>query len=151
METDDIAACAQIMASTPLWIRYGVTLTSAKRRLHMALATNAALFVAEMAEEIVGFVWCVEKGAFARSGYIPLIGVRPEATSQGIGEALLAQAEAFLRSSSPDVFLTVSDFNVKAQRFYQRHGYQQVGALPDYVIEGVTELIFWKRLTSASA
>jgi len=151
MKMEDVSTCARMMASTPLWIRYGVTFDSAHRRLQEALAAGGALFVAEMSEEVVGFVWCVERGAFARSGYIPLIGVHPKTTSYGIGGALLAQAEDFLSASSPDIFLTVSDFNVKAQHFYQKHGYRQVGALPDYVIEGVTELIYWKRLTSASA
>jgi ribosomal-protein-alanine N-acetyltransferase len=42
--------------------------------------------------------------------------------------------------------LLCSDFNTEAQRFYRRAGYEQVGALPDYVVPGVAELIFRKRL-----
>ena len=34
------------------------------------------------------------------------------------------------------------------QRFYQRHGYAQVGALPSLVVDGIDELIYWKRLRS---
>jgi ribosomal protein S18 acetylase RimI-like enzyme len=63
-----------------------------------------------------------------------------------VGGALMDRAEAFLSQSSPDIFLLTSDFNQSAQRFYQRRGYRQVGALPDYVLPGVTELIFWKRM-----
>jgi ribosomal protein S18 acetylase RimI-like enzyme len=44
------------------------------------------------------------------------------------------------------VFLLTSDFNEDAQAFYRRLGYQQVGAIPDYVVPGITELIFYKRL-----
>ena len=44
-----------------------------------------------------------------------------------------------------DVFLLVSDFNHVAQAFYRRLGYVQVGAIPDYVVSGVTELVFRKR------
>jgi len=142
----DVAACARIMAESPLWIRYGVTLESAKKRLGEAVAAGESLFVAELAGVVAGFVWCVERGAFARSGYIPLIGVRPNMAGHGVGAKLLDHAEAFLSQSSPDIFLTVSDFNEGAQRFYRRQGYKQAGALPDYVLEGVTELIFWKRL-----
>jgi len=145
MERADIPTCAEFMAATPLWIRYGVTVASATARLEAALASGAALFVAEIGQEVVGFVWCVEQGAFARSGYIPLIGVRPGKSGHGVGTALLTYAEKFLSRSSPDVFLTVSDFNLGAQHFYQKHGYVQVGALPDYVLDGVTELIYWKR------
>jgi len=149
MTFDDVEACAHIMATTPLWIRYDVTLASAKQRLAGAVAAGASLFVAELSGEVVGFVWCVEQGAFARSGYIPLIGIKPGVTGHGLGARLLGYAEAFLGQSSPDIFLTVSDFNEAAQRFYQRQGYKQVGALPDYVLAGVTELIYWKRLVSS--
>ena len=43
------------------------------------------------------------------------------------------------------LFLLVSDFNVDAQRFYQRHGYTQIGAIAGYVVPEVVELLFWKR------
>jgi len=102
--------------------------------------------VADEAGEVVGFVMCVERGAWARSGYIPLIGVAPTHKGKGIGLALLQRAESFLSHSSSDVFLLVSDFNTPAQRFYERHGYTRVGALPDYILPGVTEYIYWKRL-----
>ncbi len=148
MTAADVDACARIMAENSLWQRYSVTFESARERLGAAVAGGESIFVAEVAERVAGFVWCVERGAFARSGYIPLIGVAPEATGHGVGGRLMDHAEAFLGRSSPDVFLTVSDFNEAAQRFYRRRGYRQAGALPDYVIPGVTELIFWKRLQS---
>jgi ribosomal protein S18 acetylase RimI-like enzyme len=142
----DVEACARIMAENPLWQRYGVTLASARKRLSGAVAAEETIFVAERAGEVMGFVLCVERGAFARSGYIPLIGVHPDAAGQGVGRALMDRAEAFLSQISPDIFLLTSDFNQGAQRFYQRRGYRQVGALPDYVLPGVTELILWKRV-----
>ena len=145
MTPDDLPACADLMANTPLWRRYGVTASSARARLANALAGEGRLFVAVDDEALLGFVWCVRRGAFARSGYIPLIGVQPGETGRGVGAALLAKAEAWLGEDSPDVFLTVSDFNTAAQHFYQRHGYTEVGALPNYVIDGVTEFIYWKR------
>ena len=52
---------------------------------------------------------------------------------------------------SADVFLLVSDFNTTAQAFYRRLGYEQVGAIPGYVVPGITELIFRKRASSYSA
>ena len=145
MTPDDLSSCADLMASTPLWRRYGVTAASARARLADALDGPGQLFVAADDQAVLGFVWCLRRGAFARSGYIPLIGVQPGETGRGVGAALLAKAEAWLGEESPDVFLTVSDFNTAAQRFYQRHGYARVGALPDYVIDGVTEFIYWKR------
>jgi len=39
----------------------------------------------------------------------------------------------------------VSSFNTRAQAFYARHGYRQVGQFDDYVIEGASELLLYKR------
>ena len=58
----------------------------------------------------------------------------------------MAAAESLVAGLAPDMFLLVSDFNIDAQRFYQRLGYVQVGALPAYVLSDVTELILWKKL-----
>jgi len=143
----DIAACAQLMAASPLWIRYGITVERAAARFESGLSEGATILVAESGGAITGFVWCVARGAFARSGYIPLIGVAPDEAGQGIGAALLARAESYFSETGTHVFLLVSDFNTAAQRFYQRRGYTQCGALPDYVLPGITELIYWKHLT----
>jgi ribosomal protein S18 acetylase RimI-like enzyme len=141
----DIPDCARWVAETPLWQRYGVTETSFRERLKDGLANGATIYVAEQAGEVVGFVWFVERGAFNRGGYVQLIGVRPGERSQGAGRALMEFAEKEMFARTRDVFLLVSDFNVAAQRFYQRLGYRQVGVLEDYVVRGVSELIFWKR------
>lgn len=144
MTQDDLPAVAAIMARNALWQRYGVTLASAAQRLQRGLENGATIAVAEAEGQIAGFVWYVVEGAFQRSGYIMLFGVAPDAHGQGIGRALLSHAEAALFAVSPSIILLVSDFNREAQRFYQRHGYTQVGALPDYVRPGVSELIYFK-------
>jgi len=144
----DIEPCAALMAEAPLWQRYGVTVASAAARFESALRDGGLLLVADDgAGKPLGFVWVVLRGAFNRSGYIPLIGVDEGQRGGGIGQQLLAAAEDHLRQSAiQDMFLLCSDFNGAAQRFYQREGYTQVGAIPDYVIPGITELIFHKRL-----
>jgi hypothetical protein len=42
--------------------------------------------------------------------------------------------------------LCVSSFNARAQAFYTRHGYRQVGQFDDYVIDGASELLLYKRV-----
>jgi len=135
----DIADIARWVAATPLWQRYNVTETSFAERL----ANGATIFVATRADAVLGFVWVVPRGAFNRSAYIQLIGVRPDARASGVGRALMEFAEA--HAPSRDIFLLVSDFNTAAQNFYARLGYVQVGKLDDYVVQGVSELVFWKR------
>lgn len=147
MQQDDVRACAAFIAVTPLWQRYGVTVSSATERLSTGLRSGAVMLVAEgRLGEVQGFVWLVVRGAFDRSGYIPLIGVDSAARGQKIGQRLLKAAEDHLRPLAKDIFLLCSDFNLDAQRFYERQGYTKVGAIPDYVLSGITELIYRKRL-----
>ena len=143
----DIADIVRWVAATPLWQRYGVTEAGFAHRLLEGLANGAMIFIAERAGAVLGFVWLVARGAFNRSAYIQLIGVRPEARARGVGRALMEFAETHVQSR--DIFLLVSDFNTDAQKFYARLGYKQVGKLDDYVVEGIAELIFWKRVKEA--
>lgn len=143
MTPSDVPSIAHWVAATPLWQRYKVTESSFAERLNAGLADNATIYVAGRDGQAIAFVWLVERGAFARSAYVQLIGVRQDARSGGIGRALMDFAEA--KGNSPDVFLLVSDFNLEAQRFYARLGYKQVGKLDDYVVQGISEIVFWKR------
>jgi ribosomal protein S18 acetylase RimI-like enzyme len=133
------------MAENPLWQRYGVTQASAYQRLILGQEQEARILIAETPSDVTGFVWYVEKGVFARSGYIMLIGVDPAQQGKGVGEILMEEAERILFEKSDEVFLLVSDFNQQAQRFYQRRGYTMVGALPGYVLPDVSELIYCKK------
>ncbi len=154
MQPEDAIICAQWMAETPLWQRYGVTQTSAQLRFELALQHQATIAVAEREEPgvgfkpILGFVWYAVRGAFERSGYIPLIGVAPGRYNQGVGAALMDYAEGQVYQQVGELFLLVSDFNKPAQRFYQRRGFIQVGVLPDYILPGISELIYYKRRPS---
>ncbi len=145
MMPEDIPAISQWMADLPLWRRYGVTPQSANAQFAGALAHGDLLLVAGESTDVCGFAWCVPGGAFGRSDYLRLIGVRADCAGQGVGAALLTEVEA--RATSRDLLLLVSDFNEGAQRFYRRMGYDQIGALPGYVLPDVSELIFRKRLS----
>lgn len=149
MQPTDIPACARLMAQSPLWQRYQVTETSAARRFEHGLSSQATIVVAEQDGNVAGFIWYETRGAFARSGYILLVGVQPILRGRGVGQILMAHAEQEMFSLVDDVFLLVSDFNQDAQRFYQRLGYCQVGMIPDYVVFGITELIYYKRSPDA--
>ena len=145
MRESDIPALSRLMASSSLWERYGVTQDGAAQRFRDGLASGANIAVAEWGGRPAGFIWYVERGAFNRSGYVMLVGVEPELRGRGIGQALMEHAERVMFASVEDVFLLVSDFNRQAQKFYARLGYQQVGAIPDYVVSGIAELILRKQ------
>lgn len=147
MTADDIEPCAQTIAQAALWQRYNVTLEGARARLFSGLQEQVTLLVADDGGgSPLGFVWLSVHGAFDRSGYIRWIAVTANQRNSGVGRRLLGAAEDITRQTSDDIFLLCADFNLDAQRFYVRNGYEQVGALPDYVLVGVAELIYRKRL-----
>lgn len=151
MQAEDIPGIANWAATLPLMQRYQMTAPTLFARLNAGISKGHLVLVAQSAGElptvISGFAWCIPEGAFGRSAYLRLIAVNPAATGKGIGSALLVALEEHVRSHAADLFLLVSNFNVEAQRFYQRHGYAQVGALDGYVLPDVVEFIYRKRLT----
>ena len=63
---------------------------------------------------------------------------------RGIGTRMMEFAEQKIFRLSPNVFLCVSSFNSKSQKFYERLGYQRVGELADFVVEGCSEFLMRK-------
>jgi ribosomal protein S18 acetylase RimI-like enzyme len=146
---NDIPVCAEIVATAPVWQRYGVTVEIAASRLADAMRTDAVILVADDdTGRAMGFVWVLVRGAFDLSSYIRWLAVAPTLRGGGIGQKLLSAAEAQMQSTSRDMFLLCADFNVQAQRFYERYGYQRVGTVEDYVVPGVAEFIYRKRLSA---
>jgi ribosomal protein S18 acetylase RimI-like enzyme len=157
MRAQDVGLCARIVAGDPLWRRYGLTVGGARRSLMNALADarrrrsneRAAgrageIAVAVEGGRVLGFVWFRVEGTFHHSGYVRWIAVAPESRSRGVGERLMRHAENRIFRGDPNVFLTVSDFNTRAQAFYRRLGYRRVGAIPEYVVPGITEYLYRK-------
>ena len=142
----DLEGLATIVAATPLWQRYGVTVTSAHAALTTGLAGGEAIALAEGARGPAGLFWVQPKAGFGRSPYLKWLGVAPGQTGGGVGQALLRAAEEAARTVRPELLLLCSDFNVAGQRFYAREGYTRIGALPDYVLPGVAEHLFFKKL-----
>jgi ribosomal protein S18 acetylase RimI-like enzyme len=111
------------------------------------VADDEAVFVAERAGDVVGFVWVCPRGAFGRSGYVRLLGVAPTAQGSGVGSDLMDAAESFVRDRGiDDVFLLVSEFNDAAREFYVGRGYEHVGTIDGYVQSDVDERLLRKRL-----
>ena len=147
MTPEDIPLLATWMVTVPLWQRYNLTTEKARAQFEMAFAREDILLVADMdSERACGFAWCMKQGAFGRSVYLRLIGVRPDLASGGAGSTLLEAAEQEAVKISADLFLLVSDFNHDAQRFYERHGYRRIGEIAGYVLPDVNELIYRKSL-----
>ena len=137
--------CARV-APLPLLARYGHTADRLVDTLRAGLASGDRILVYDAGHGAEGLAWHAVNGTLGVGGYLRLIAVAPWAHNTGAGTTLLNAFEASVRTHARHAFLLVSDFNQDARRFYLRHGYQHIGALPELVLPGVAELIFWKRL-----
>src|SRR5258708_18555447 len=126
----DILSCAEIVAATPVWQRYGITVETATKRLSDTLHTDALmLFADDGTGHATGFAWLLRQGAFGLSGYIRWLAVASTARGGGIGQKLLVAAEAQIQPPPLDIFLLCSDFNVYAHPFSDRNGYTPIAPL----------------------
>lgn len=133
--------CAQLMAQSEPWITLGSDLENRRAALRRP---GTELFVARENDEPMGFLLAAEYG-MAGAPYIASIGVAEGARGRGTGGELLRFVEERFANRG-HMFLLVSSFNEGAQKFYKKHGYENVGELKDYIVPGKSELIYHKRL-----
>jgi len=128
-----------MMASSEPWLTLGRGYEDC-----LAVVSDPAkeVHVLNAATGLAGFVVLDLRGVLR--GYIQSICVAPDRRGRGIGAELLGRAEERIFRDSPNVFLCVSSFNVAAQRFYVRLGYELVGRLGDFLVEGHDELLLRK-------
>jgi len=141
MEPSHIPACREITTSSEPWksLKEQIDFTSyiSLRQAYVCIAAGC----------VAGFIIFTPEPVFARGGYLRAIGVKPVYRRQGIGNKLMTFAESKTVQHSQFFYLCVSSFNKKAQSFYKKMGYKKVGELPGLIRHGVTEFIYWKRLT----
>jgi ribosomal protein S18 acetylase RimI-like enzyme len=158
----DFDWCAQLMAGSEPWITLRLDLEQSRMSLRrpggeLFVAREGGQPVSEIHGQVdhvtvsgtgfqpVGFIQIHPYG-FAGSPYITSIGVAADARGKGIGAQLLAFTEQHVVDRR-FIFLCVSSFNHRAQEFYRRHGYARVGEIPNYVVEGHSELVLCKKLS----
>jgi GNAT superfamily N-acetyltransferase len=141
---EDFTLLAPRLAALPLFTAYGLEAARLAARWTEGLAKGDGLLVAESGGALLGLCWFLRRGVFGTGGYLRTIALVPEAVGQGVGPLLLKAFEDGCDRPSGGWFLLTSDFNEGAQRFYQRHGYSEVGRLPGFAAPHITELIFWK-------
>jgi ribosomal protein S18 acetylase RimI-like enzyme len=103
------------------------------------------LYIAHINEKPCGAL-VIHRRGLASSPYVKSIVVSDEYRSHGVGAILMEFAENLFRNDAKHIFLCVSSFNSRARAFYERLGYEAVGELKDYIIEGESEIIMHKRL-----
>ena len=139
---DDARWAAGVLAGSDPWLTLGRGFDAC-----LAACTSSldVLEIAESAGERCGLV-LVRPAGVAGAPYIVSIAVAPAFRGRGIGAALLEHVERTYRGRSRHLFLCVSSFNLRARRFYERHGFEAVGTLKAFLIEAADEILMYKRL-----
>lgn len=133
---------ARLMAGSDPWVRLGRGLDAC---LAVCTRPGYEMWVARVAGEPRGFALVHPRGV-AGSPYLASIAVAEAARGAGVGRRLLAHVEDRFRAEARHFFLCVSSFNAGARRLYERLGYEQVGLLEDYVVDGASEILMHKWL-----
>jgi [ribosomal protein S18]-alanine N-acetyltransferase len=139
---DEKQWAAALLSSSEPWITLGITYEKCLKTCH---DPEFSLFIAHIEQTPCG-VMILDPRGLAGSPYIKSVAVSGEYRNRKIGAALLAYTEELCRRQSRFLFLCVSSFNTQAQKFYEYHGFVRVGELKDYIVEGKSEIIMYKRL-----
>jgi ribosomal protein S18 acetylase RimI-like enzyme len=78
--------------------------------------------------------------------YLALLVVFPDRQSMGVGSAILQWIEREVQGREKNIWVCVSSFNGRAQSFYRKHGFDQVGTLDGLIDETSAEILMRKRL-----
>jgi [ribosomal protein S18]-alanine N-acetyltransferase len=134
-------ACAQLMAESEPWLTLGRSYADS---LRIVQDPTREVYIARAEAGLAGFLILRMTGAFV--GYIQTICIHPARRGRGLGTRLVEFAEHRILEESPNVFLCVSSFNRDAWRLYERLGYQVIGELTDYIVQGHSEILLRKSI-----
>ena len=134
--------CARLMSSSEPWI---TLLRGLKESRALLRRTGVELFVGREGRHRLGFI-LVQPYGLAGSPYVASLAVIAGARSRGVGARLMAFAEQRF-APRRHLFLCVSSFNRRAQHFYRRLGYSRVAEFADYIVDGHSEVLMYKKLS----
>ena len=127
----------------------GIAYNAAELRFFLTMP-SAIAWVGMEGEVIQGFIVADrfrQRRASRFMGRIITIDVAPPAQHTGLGTLLLTSSEKDLREAGCDyVSLEVAVDNEPALRFYKKHGYSVLRALPRYYLDSIDGLLMGKNL-----
>ena len=134
-------ACARIMAGSEPWRTLGYAYADLRSRFD---SREREYYVLKDGDEVAGFVILDMRGIL--SGYLQSIAIDAKYRGQGLGTQLMGFVEARVFRERPNVFLFVSSFNEGARRLYESLGYETIGTVKDFLVEGYDEVLMRKTI-----
>lgn len=141
MQAEDRDAVVQLLADSDPWKTLGYT-SADWNRIFCPLPQGREALVALLEGKVAGIALIREK--FLLGDYLELLGVASWARGRGLGGLLLGHIEPRVFGRTKNLFACVSDFNAPARAFYKKHGFQEIGPMPDFLIPGSAELLLRK-------
>ncbi len=147
VESRDRTAVREILIGCGVFSNEEVSV--ALELMNEGLAGSYPLFAAEMDGILRGYI-CIGKIPLTRgTWHLYWIAVHPACQAIGIGRALQAHAEDFIRSLGGERLALETSSRAdyeRTRRFYRRAGYTQVGCICDFYQPGDDCIMFCKVL-----
>ena len=83
---------------------------------------------------------------FLRGAYLELLAILPAHQGRGLGHRIIDWTVAETSGRVGNLWTCVSAFNSRALAFFEKQGFRRVGALPDLVRDGFSEIFLRRRL-----
>ena len=141
MNPDDRESVVLLLGESDPWKRLGYSKDD-WARIFCPTPQGRDCYVALLDGQIAGVAIVKEK--FLLGDYLELLGVAVWARQKGIGGQLLRHIEKLVFARTKNLFACVSDFNISARAFYKKHGYQEIGPMPNFLIPGSAEILLRK-------
>lgn len=104
------------------------------------------VFVAEISERVVGFAIVVYRDWF-NIAYLDYIQVKTDWIDKHVGEKLIEKCINWAREKGGRIIYTeTGKNNERAIKFYQNHGFQITGYIPEYYRKGLDAVILVSKL-----
>jgi len=139
----DFSHLAQIISSSEAWTCYGIDYNLALKLFEQMQDT---IFIAELNNQLAGFVTLRKDGVGNIGAYIRMLAVESAFRGQKIGAQLIDYVGQIAAQNIPNLFLICSLDNVRAQSFYERNGFEQVGIIKDLAVSNHDEIFYRKCL-----
>ncbi len=131
-----------MFASEP-WRSLGYTYDELRERF---APSERETYVLKDGDAVAGFVMLDMRGIL--SGYLQSIAVDAKYRGQGLGTRLIEFVEERIFRERPNVFLFVSSFNHRARQLYESLGYETIGTVKNFLVEGYDEILMRKTIGS---
>lgn len=146
MEPDDRAAVVYLLSASEPWRTLGYTTTD-WNHIFCPIPRDRDCYVVELDGQVAGVA--IVKQKFLLGDYVELLAVAESTRHKGLGGQLLHYVEQLVFGRTKNLFVCVSDFNELAKGFYRKHGYQEIGPMPNFLIPGSAEILLRKTVGPA--